>query len=160
MRSTSVWMAKITGQIIRQINQKQGQGHASLVSLVPAFVVGPIAISTAGGQFCKKNRQKMFIRWYETIVIRSKDLSDERFSAKLRVTENRCVVFDFSTYVSFVLWTFTKLVLMRKAKSRNNNNENNERGFKILFIASVLPFPGPSPSDIDPEAFIYSLKTQ
>ena len=28
------------------------------------------------------------------------DLSDERFGAKLRVTENRCVVFDSSTYVS------------------------------------------------------------
>ena len=31
------------------------------------------------------------------------DLSDERFGAKLRVTENRCVVFDFSTYVYFAL---------------------------------------------------------
>ena len=30
-------------------------------------------------------------------------LSDERFGAKLRVTENRCVVFDFSTYVCFAL---------------------------------------------------------
>ena len=27
------------------------------------------------------------------------DLSDERFGVKLRVTENRCVFFDFSTYV-------------------------------------------------------------
>ena len=30
-------------------------------------------------------------------------MSDERFGAKLRVTENRCVVFDFSTYVCFAL---------------------------------------------------------
>ena len=29
----------------------------------------------------------------------NKDLSDERFGAKLRVTENRCVLFDFSTFV-------------------------------------------------------------
>ena len=29
--------------------------------------------------------------------------SDERFGAKLRVTENRCAVFDFSTYVYFAL---------------------------------------------------------
>ena len=33
-----------------------------------------------------------------------KDLSDERFGAKLRVTENRCVVFDFLTYVCFALY--------------------------------------------------------
>ena len=29
----------------------------------------------------------------------NKDLSDERLGAKLRVTENRCVIFDFTTYV-------------------------------------------------------------
>ena len=27
------------------------------------------------------------------------DLSDERLDAKLRVTENGCAIFDFSTYV-------------------------------------------------------------
>ena len=27
------------------------------------------------------------------------DLSDKHFGTKLSVTENRCVVFDFSTYV-------------------------------------------------------------
>ena len=33
------------------------------------------------------------------MLLLNKDLSDERFGAKLRVTENRCVVFDFSAYV-------------------------------------------------------------
>ena len=35
-----------------------------------------------------------------------KDLSDERFGAKLRVTENRCVVFDFSTYVYIYIYIY------------------------------------------------------
>ena len=35
--------------------------------------------------------------------VTSTDLSDERFISKLRVTENRCVVFEFSTYACFAL---------------------------------------------------------
>ena len=37
------------------------------------------------------------------VVVLQRDLSDECFGAKLRVTENRYVVFDFSSYVCFAL---------------------------------------------------------
>ena len=39
---------------------------------------------------------------HEGIFLLSKDLSDERFSAKLRVTENRCVLFDFNICIYII----------------------------------------------------------
>ena len=44
----------------------------------------------------KKQRNYTFIR---TSLLRDKVLSDQRLGAKLRVTENRCVLFDSFTYI-------------------------------------------------------------
>ena len=51
--------------------------------------------------FCKIWALKLYSNLNHNQIF--SDLSDERFGVKLRVTENRCVVFDFSTYVCFAL---------------------------------------------------------
>ena len=60
----------------------------------------------------------------------NKVLSDERLGAKLRVTENRCVIFNHSTYVYIYIYIYIYKIRSSKAnffKAAINDNVNNPR---------------------------------
>ena len=66
----------------------------------------------------------------------NKDLSDERPSAKLRVTENRCVIFNFPTYI--YLRRQQERDLMQKVRLLTDENSVSFQMFLVLLSSITL----------------------
>ena len=64
----------------------------------------------------------------------NKVLSDERLGAKLRVTENRCVLFNSLTYVYIYIYIYVCVFLFF------STNAKRQRGVPFLILLRIMLF--------------------
>ena len=82
------------------------------------------------------------IYWHKVLnaLVAEQVLSDERLGAKLRVTENRCVIFNRSTYVYIYLYIYIFLRKTRKTKQKKVKVIQFLKSSSHFFMALIAPF--------------------